>query len=56
VGRISVDVSDADKAAIERLCQRLEGISRAAIARILLHYGIAHSVDAVAEAIREPGN
>jgi hypothetical protein len=51
--RIYVPISDEDRAELERLRTKLQGVTEAAVSRILLHYGIKHGPEAIAEALRE---
>jgi hypothetical protein len=44
---LTVPISATDSAAFERIRARLQGISRAQLARMLLHHGIWHAPRAV---------
>ena len=51
--RITVEITDADRAEVERLRQKLGGISESALTRLLLHHGVKHAPDALKEALEE---
>jgi NAD-dependent DNA ligase len=54
--RISVTISDADRAELARLLKNLQGMKEAPLTRILLHYGIRNASKAVAEMLEESGD
>jgi len=52
--RKSVPITDEDIVELERWCRKLRGMKEAQLTKILLHYGIKHAPEAIAEMMNEP--